>query len=103
MDNLPVQETQPKVEPQGVPETAPAPEIPLPPPPPPAKQDDNKNDQKDSDDIKQDPSPPKNVVDKTDTLTTLHEIKKPTDSLTDFADDEEEEFIKEVEEHHGHN
>jgi|GEM_PF-3617888 len=42
------------------------------------------------------------VVDKTDQLTSLHEIKIPKDNLTKEADEEEERFIEEVEKHHGH-
>ncbi len=42
-----------------------------------------------------------NVVDKTDEITSLHEIKKPMDKLTKEADEEEEHFIEEVEKHHG--
>lgn len=42
-----------------------------------------------------------NIVDKTDQLTTLHEIKEPKDKLTKEADEEEEHFIEEVEKHHG--
>lgn len=44
--------------------------------------------------------PPK-VVDKTDEITTLHEIKDSKDKLTKEADEEEEHFIEEVEKHHG--
>jgi len=47
------------------------------------------------------PTQIQNVVDKTDQLTSLHEIKKPKDKLTKEADDEEEHFIEEVEKHHG--
>ncbi len=42
-----------------------------------------------------------NVVDKTDQVTSLHEIKEPKDKLTEEADEEEEHFIEEVEKHHG--
>jgi len=41
------------------------------------------------------------VVDKTDKITSLHEIKSSTDKLTVEADEEEERFIEEVEKHHG--
>jgi len=40
-------------------------------------------------------------VDKTDKITSLHEIKSSTDKLTVEADEEEERFIEEVEKHHG--
>lgn len=43
----------------------------------------------------------KKVVDKTDQITTLHEIDDTRDKLTKEADDEEEHFIEEVEKHHG--
>ena len=41
------------------------------------------------------------VVDKTDEITSLHEIKSSPDKLTTEADEEEERFIEEVEKHHG--
>lgn len=41
------------------------------------------------------------IVDKTDELTSLHQIKEPQDKLTKEADEEEERFIEEVEKHHG--
>ena len=45
--------------------------------------------------------PTQNVVDKTEQITTLHEIKSTKDKLTKEADEEEEHFIEEVEKHHG--
>ena len=45
--------------------------------------------------------PVQNVVDKTDQITTLHDIQKTEDKLTEEADEEEEHFIEEVEKHHG--
>ena len=45
--------------------------------------------------------PLKNVADKTDEITTLHDIQKTEDKLTKKADEEEEHFIEEVEMHHG--
>ena len=45
--------------------------------------------------------PIQNVVDKTEQITTLHEIKSTKDKLTKEADEEEEHFIEEVEKHHG--
>jgi len=47
------------------------------------------------------PAQVQNVVDRTDQVTSLHEIKEPKDKLTEEADDEEEHFIEEVEKHHG--
>jgi hypothetical protein len=41
-----------------------------------------------------------NVVNRTDEVTTLHPIKKPTNKLTEEADKEEEEFIEKVEAAH---
>jgi len=43
----------------------------------------------------------KHVVDKTNQITTLHDIKPTKDKLTLNADEEEERFIEEVERHHG--
>jgi hypothetical protein len=43
------------------------------------------------------------VVDKTEEITELHDVKETADNLTKFADEEEEEFIQEVETAHGHN
>ena len=42
------------------------------------------------------------VVDKTETLTTLHHVVDTPDVLTKEADKDEEHFIEEVEKHHGH-
>lgn len=42
------------------------------------------------------------VVDKTEEVPPLHHIKAALDKTTKYADDEEEEFIKEVETVHGH-
>ena len=46
-------------------------------------------------------TPVTEVADKTDQITTLHEIKETKDKLTEEADEEEEHFIEEVEKHHG--
>ncbi|MBN1162831.1 hypothetical protein JXA34_03775 [Patescibacteria group bacterium] len=43
-----------------------------------------------------------NIVDKTEKVTELHEIKTPKDKITDRADADEEKFIQEVEAAHGH-
>lgn len=43
-----------------------------------------------------------NIVDKTDLPSTLHHIQHPHDKITDLADREEEEFIKDVKAAHGH-
>lgn len=43
-----------------------------------------------------------NVVDRTSEITSLHDIKKPRDKITDRADEEETDFIEKVEAAHGH-
>ncbi len=47
------------------------------------------------------PPPTQSVVDKTEQITSLHEIKSTEDELTKEADEEEEHFIEEVEKQHG--
>lgn len=49
----------------------------------------------------QNEAPPEKVVDKRTGHEELHKVSPNADKLTTIADVEEEEFIKEVEEHHG--
>ncbi|MBP7928175.1 hypothetical protein KAZ57_03440 [Patescibacteria group bacterium] len=68
---------------------------------PPVQQQQPQDDQ-----VIDDPTPPalanQQVVDKTEELTSLHHIQSTKDPLTQVADKEEEEFIEEIEKHHGH-
>lgn len=42
------------------------------------------------------------IIDQTQIVPPIHHLEHPKDTLTQAADAEEEQFIKEVEKHHGH-
>lgn len=69
--------------------------------PKPGEKEQTQEDQNEIATLAKDPEEAK-VVDKTDQITTLHDIKNSTDSLTIKADKDEEEFIEGVEKRHGH-
>ena len=52
--------------------------------------------------VNEPPPETEKIVDKTAEVTAIHSIPETTDSLTVEADKKEEDFIEEVEKHHGH-
>jgi len=99
-ESPPQAETAPSRETHASTETLKLQEKVAPPTPKPSKEKPKPEAPKDT--IGEDSNRPPVVVDKTDQITSLHEIKKPMDKLTEEADDEEERFIEEVEKQHGH-